>query len=75
MLWLFMLATVALVLIFLRAALERRRDSFYPAMGGGCLVALLLLTFINAGLLGNAAGLMATVMFGLAIAQSKSRTA
>jgi hypothetical protein len=75
MVWLFVLTTVALVLIFLRAALERRRDSFYPAMGGGCLVALLLLTFINAGLLGNAASLIASVVFGLAIAQSKSRTA
>jgi hypothetical protein len=75
MLWLFVLATVALILIFLRAALQRGRDSFYPAMGGGCLVAVLLLGFINAGLLGNAAGLIASVMFGLAIAQSKSRTA
>jgi len=75
MVWLFVLATVASALIFLRAALQRGRDSFYPAMGGGCLVTLLLLIFINAGLLGNAAGLFASVMFGLAIAQSKSRTA
>ena len=75
MLWLFVMAVVASVLIFLRAALQRGRDSFYPAMGGGCLVTLLLLTFVNAGLLGNAAGLIAAIMFGLAIAQSKSRTA
>jgi hypothetical protein len=75
MLWLFVLATVASVLIFLSAALQRGRDSFYPAMGGACLVTLLLLIFINAGLLGNATGLSASVMFGLAIAQSRSRTA
>jgi hypothetical protein len=74
-LWLFVLAAVASVLIFLRAALQRGRDSFYPAMGGGCLVTLLLLTFVNAGLLGNATGLIAAVMFGLSIAQFKSRTA
>ena len=74
-LWLIVLATSVSALIFLRAALQRGRDSFYAAMGGGCLVTLLLLMFINAGLLGNAAGLIAAVMFGLAIAQSKSRTA
>ena len=74
-LWLIVLATVASVLIFLRAALQRGRDSFYAAMGGGCLVTLLLLIFIDAGLLGNATGLIAAIMFGLAIAQSKSRTA
>jgi hypothetical protein len=75
MLWLFVMATVASVLFFLRAALQRRRDSFYAAMGGGCLFTLLLLIFVDTGLLGNAAGLIAAVMFGLAIAQSKSRTA
>jgi hypothetical protein len=73
--WLFVLATAAAALIFLRAALQRGRDSFYPAMGGACLVTLLLLIYVNAGLLGNATGLIAAVMFGLAIAQSKSRTA
>jgi hypothetical protein len=75
MLWLFVLATAASALLFLRAALQRGRDSFYPAMGGGCLVTLLLLIYVNAGLLGNATGLIAAVMFGLAVVQSKSRTA
>jgi hypothetical protein len=75
MFWLFVVAVVVSIFIFLKAALQRGRDSFYPAMGGGCLITLLLLVFINAGLLGNAAGLIASVMFGLAIAQSKSRTA
>jgi hypothetical protein len=75
MLWLLVLAATASMLIFLRAALQRGRDSFYPAMGGGCLVTLLLLVFIDAGLLGNAAGLMVAAMFGVSLAQSKSRTA
>ena len=75
MLWLLALAIAGSILIFLRAALLRGRDSFYPAMGGGCLVTLLLLIFMNAGLLGNATGLIVAVMFGVSIAQSKSRTA
>jgi hypothetical protein len=74
MLWLFVLAAAVSILIFLRAALLRGRDSFYPAMGGGCLVTLLLLIFMNAGLLGNATGLIVAAMFGVSIAQSKSRT-
>jgi hypothetical protein len=75
LLWLFVLAIAASILIFLRAALVRGRDSFYPAMGGGCLVTLGLLIFMNAGLFGNATGLIVAVMFGLSTAQSKSRTA
>jgi hypothetical protein len=73
--WLLVLATAVSMLIFLRAALQRGRDSFYPAMGGGCLVTLLLLIFMNAGLLGNATGLIVAAMFGVSIAQSRSRTA
>lgn len=75
MFWLLVLATAASMLIFLRAALQRGRDSFFPAMGGGCLATLLLLIFMNAGLLGNATGLIVAAMFGVSVAQSKSRTA
>jgi hypothetical protein len=74
MLWLFVLAIAASILIFLRAALLRGRDSFYPAMGGGGLVTLALLLYMNDGLLGNATGLIVAAMFGLSMAQSKSRT-
>jgi len=74
MFWLFALSIAASILIFLRAALLRGRDSFYPAMGGGCLVTLVLLIYINAGLLGNATGLLVAAMFGLSMAQSRSRT-
>ncbi len=74
MLWLFVLGIAASILIFLRAALLRGRDSFYPAMGGGGLVTLMLLIYMNDGLLGNAVGLIVAAMFGLSMAQSKSRT-
>jgi hypothetical protein len=44
-------------------------------MGGSCLITLLLLSFNNAGLFGTASSLIAAAVIGLAIAQSKSRTA
>jgi len=73
MFWLIVAATVAFSVILFRASLRRGRDSFYPAMGGGCLVTLLLLAFNNAGLLETATSLIAAVVLGLALAQSKSR--
>jgi hypothetical protein len=75
MFWLIVTATVASIFILFRASLRRGRDSFYPAMGGSCLVTLLLLAFNNAGLLGTATSLIAAVALGLALAQSKSRIA
>jgi len=74
MLWLITAATAGSILMLLRASLLRGRDSFYAAMGGSGLITLLLLAFINAGLLGTATGLIAAAALGLAIAQSKSRT-
>jgi hypothetical protein len=74
MLWLIILATLGLIAILLKSSLVRGRDFFYPALGASCIITLLLLSFVNAGLSGNAAGLLAAVVLGLAIAQSKSRT-
>jgi hypothetical protein len=73
MFWLIVTATVASIFVLFRASLRRGRDSFYPAMGGGCLVTLLLLAFNNAGLFGTATSLIAAVALGLALAQSRSR--
>jgi hypothetical protein len=73
-LWLIVVATVGAIILLLRASLQRGRDSFYAAMGGSSLLALLLLAFNNAGLLGTATGLMIAAVLGLAAAQSKSRT-
>jgi hypothetical protein len=75
MLWLIILGTLAAVVVLLRDALQRGRDWFYPAMGGGCLLTLLLMSFTNAGLLGTATGLLSAAALGLALAQSKSRSA
>jgi hypothetical protein len=75
MFWLIIVATVASALILLRASLERGRDSFYPAMGGSCLITLVLLSFNNAGLFGTASSSIAAAGIGLGIAHSKSRIA
>jgi hypothetical protein len=75
MFWLITVATVSSALILLKASLERGRDSFYPAMGGSCLITLLLLSFNNAGLFGIATSSIAASVIGLAIAQCKSRIA
>lgn len=74
MLWFIVTAAIIFLFALLRASLQRGRDSFYAAMGGGGLLTLLLLGFMNAGVLGTAAGLMAASVLGLAIAQSRSRT-
>src|SRR5205823_5094575 len=72
MLWLIVLGTLAAVVVLLRDGLRRGRDWFYPAMGGGCALTLLLMSFTNAGLLGTATGLLIAAALGLAFAQSKS---
>ncbi len=74
MLWLMVAAAAGAVVILLRAALQRGRDWFYPAMGGSCLFTILLLAFTNAGLLGTATSLITAATLGLGFAQSKSRT-
>jgi len=74
MLFMIVVATAAAILLLLRASLQRGRDSFYSAMAGSCLITLLLLAFTNAGLLGIATSLIAAVVLGLGLAQSKSRT-
>lgn len=75
MLWLIAVATIGSVLVLLRASLQRRRDSFYSAMAGSCLTTLLLLAFINAGVLGMGMSWIAATTLGLGFAQSRSRVA
>jgi hypothetical protein len=74
MFWLIVAAIVSAIVILLRASLQRGRDSFYPAAGAGCLIALLFLSFMNAGILGIGTAVIAAAILGLALAQSKSRT-
>jgi len=74
MLWLIVATTVFSIFILLRASLQRGRDSFYPMAGASCLITLLILSFMNPGVLGSAAAMIAAATLGLAIAQSKSRS-
>jgi hypothetical protein len=63
----------AFIFVLLRASLVRGRDFFYPAAGAGCLISLLLLSFVNAGIFGTTTVIIAAAALGLALAQSQSR--
>ena len=73
-LWFVMVTTMAAIVVLFRAAMQRGRDSFYPTAGASCLLTLLLLAFVNSGLLGMAEAIIAAATVGLAFAQSKSRS-
>jgi hypothetical protein len=71
-LWAIFLAAVVAMVLLLRGAANRRRDFFYPAAGAACLVTLIILAFINVGVLGSAVPILAGTILGLALAQSQS---
>jgi hypothetical protein len=66
--------TCIAIVVLLRASLRRGRDSFYPAAGAACLLGLLLLAFVNAGILAISPAILMASIIGLAFGQSKSRT-
>ena len=68
------LVTCIAIVVLLRASLRRGRDSFYPAGGAACLLGLLLLAFVNAGILATSPAVLMASVIGLAFGQSKSRT-
>jgi hypothetical protein len=72
----FLWACVIVVLVgastLFRRALLRGRDYVYSGAGAGCMIALLISSFENNGILGLTASLMISIMCGLAFAQSKS---
>jgi hypothetical protein len=74
-LWVAVLAMIGIIIALLRGALQRGRDGFYPAAGASCVLALTLLAFANPGLLTSSLSITAPTALGLALAQSKSRTA
>jgi len=74
MLLVVMSMTLLGIWMLIHGALRRGRDSFYPAAGAGCLVALLILAFGNTGVLGPATSVLAGAILGLALAQSRSWT-
>jgi hypothetical protein len=73
MLWYTFIGLVVGALLLLQGALQRGRDSFYPAAGTASLIASLLLLLGNSGLLDAASGSLAAATVGLAIGQSRSR--
>ncbi len=74
MFWLISVLAIFLFIGLLRGALERGRDSFYAAAGAGCLYAVLLGGFVNAGFLAAPNYLFASAILGMALAQSASRS-
>jgi hypothetical protein len=74
LLWATVVTLMVGIFVLLRGALERGRDSFYPAAGASALILLLLLGFCDKGVLGTPVGICAAAILGLAIAQRQSRT-
>lgn len=73
-LYVILLIAAILLVQLLRGALQRGRDSFYPAAGASCIVLLTLEAFCDAALLEKSATIIACAIIGLALAQSISRT-
>ena len=74
LLWFIAAATISAIVVLFRSSLQRGRDSFYANAGVACLLTLLLLGFINAGLLGMGTAMITAAAVGLAFAQSRSRS-
>jgi hypothetical protein len=72
-LWVFAAAMLGIVLLCVRGAFERGRDSFYSAAGAGVGVAAILLAFGDPSASNPAIMVLLASTFGLALAQSLSR--
>jgi hypothetical protein len=72
--WIVVAVILLATVVLLRGALKRGRDSFYPALGASCLIALLLRGFADASILAQAVSISAAATIGLALAQSSGRT-
>ena len=74
MLWILSGVTLLVIGALVRGALRRGRDSFYPALGAGSVIALLIASFANAGVFTPAVSIVAAAIVGLGLAQSSGRT-
>jgi hypothetical protein len=61
--------------LFFDRALRRGRDSFYPALGGSCLILMTFNAFLDDGLLGLAVAVLTGSIIGMALGQSLSARA
>ena len=73
-LWAILIMTIVVLFLLLRGALQRGRDSFYPAAGAGCIVVLALEAFCDASLFSTAVLICTVAALGLGLAQRVSRT-
>lgn len=71
--WLAIIAAFYAVYVLLRGAASRGRDYFYAAGAAACILTAIILAFMNTGIAGQAFSLLTTILWGLGIAQSKSR--
>lgn len=69
-LWVSVVFLLLAAALLYRRALARGRDYVYASTGAGCIIALLISSFTTNGALGPTTSLMASVVCGLAIAQS-----
>ena len=65
---------IALIIMLLRGAARRGRDSLYPTAGASCVVAMTILAFNNQGVFNTSVLVIVATTIGMAIAQSKSRS-
>jgi hypothetical protein len=72
-LWAIIIMTLIIVFLLIRGALQRGRDSFYPAAGAGCLIVLTLEAFCDATLFSTAVVVYTMAALGLGIAQRIGR--
>jgi len=70
-----LVAAITLIVIFLHGAVQRGRDSFYSTAGASCGVTITLLAFGNAALFNPAVTIITAAVVGMALAQTKSRSA
>lgn len=74
-LWILVVVTLLGAWSLFRRAVKRGREYAYAGAGAACIVAILIASFANAGIFGLAALLLASVVCGLALGQSRSWSA
>ena len=72
LLWSFVILTLIGALSLFKRALMLGREYLYAGAGAACIVAVLVSSFANAGILGLGTSLLASAVCGLALAQSRS---
>jgi hypothetical protein len=73
-LWIAVIMVIGITAWFIRGALERGRDSFFPTAAAGCLVVLAIEAFFDASLFGSTTIVFAMTILGLGLSQSMSRS-